>query len=378
MLVAYSGNEETSNLFGLDLILQNTGVNILTLLADGLGSVRLEMVDTTVEATTTYDPYGNQLARAGTSNTVYGFSGEQEDKTTGLLYARARYYSPNTNRFLTPDSIVPDPADPQSYNRYSYVRNNPLRYIDPSGHGQCDPEGNCQNNPTIPRYPGLETPDECVLKPAKCGFPIVPYPTEACANDKFCNQAYLTYKALVEILGRTPTPAELLYMTAQAEYATYIYYGDATNMADGVGLRALGKEALARNWYEAASTDDPIYRFLSGFEPWFKGTQSPSERAQILAQRLDRDTNRAELESDIAEILDPETAEREGWDQGKMGDRPWQWINLSRPPSSTGYNGWNEAIGSLTITPNSDYFWVVTGWQDWYRHNPEQRPAPPQ
>ena len=34
----------------------------------------------------------------------------------------------------------------------------------------CDPEGNCQNNPTIPRYPGLETPDECVIHPAQCGY----------------------------------------------------------------------------------------------------------------------------------------------------------------------------------------------------------------
>ena len=46
----------------------------------------------------------------------------------------ARYYTPNTNRMLTPDEIVPDPANPQSYNRYSYVNNNPLRYLDPSGH----------------------------------------------------------------------------------------------------------------------------------------------------------------------------------------------------------------------------------------------------
>jgi len=37
-------------------------------------------------------------------------------------------------RFIQPDTIVPDPGDPQSLNRYAYTRNNPVRYTDPSGH----------------------------------------------------------------------------------------------------------------------------------------------------------------------------------------------------------------------------------------------------
>jgi hypothetical protein len=37
-------------------------------------------------------------------------------------------------RFISPDSIVQAPSDPQTLNRYSYTRNNPLRYVDPSGH----------------------------------------------------------------------------------------------------------------------------------------------------------------------------------------------------------------------------------------------------
>lgn len=49
----------------------------------------------------------------------------------------ARYYDPNTNRFLTLDSIVPDPTNPQSFNRYSYVRNNPINFTDPTGHREC-------------------------------------------------------------------------------------------------------------------------------------------------------------------------------------------------------------------------------------------------
>ncbi|MEZ4589987.1 MAG: RHS repeat-associated core domain-containing protein [Chloroflexota bacterium] len=46
----------------------------------------------------------------------------------------ARCFRSNTNRWLSPDTIVPDPTNPQSFNRYSYVYNNPLIFIDPSGH----------------------------------------------------------------------------------------------------------------------------------------------------------------------------------------------------------------------------------------------------
>ena len=47
---------------------------------------------------------------------------------------RRRGWPPLLGRFLSPDTLVPQPDDPQSFNRYSYVRNNPLRYVDPSGH----------------------------------------------------------------------------------------------------------------------------------------------------------------------------------------------------------------------------------------------------
>jgi hypothetical protein len=49
----------------------------------------------------------------------------------------ARYYHPQLGRFVSPDSIVPNPANPQSYNRYSYVRNSPLNFTDPTGHKEC-------------------------------------------------------------------------------------------------------------------------------------------------------------------------------------------------------------------------------------------------
>jgi hypothetical protein len=44
-----------------------------------------------------------------------------------------RYYDPTLGRFVSADTIVPEPGNPQSLNRYAYVKNNPLRYVDPSG-----------------------------------------------------------------------------------------------------------------------------------------------------------------------------------------------------------------------------------------------------
>ncbi len=61
------------------------------------------------------------------------FTGQRLDGT-GLYYYGARYYDPNIGRFISADSIVPDPMNPQSLNRYSYCLNNPLKYTDPSGH----------------------------------------------------------------------------------------------------------------------------------------------------------------------------------------------------------------------------------------------------
>ncbi len=50
------------------------------------------------------------------------------------MVAQARYYDASVGRFVSPDSIVPNASDPQAYNRYAYVRNNPVNLTDPSGH----------------------------------------------------------------------------------------------------------------------------------------------------------------------------------------------------------------------------------------------------
>jgi hypothetical protein len=63
----------------------------------------------------------------------------------------ARYYSALLGRFISPDTIIPDPTNPQSLNRYSYVYGNPVKFADPSDH--CKPE-------ECPGVPQIELTDE--------------------------------------------------------------------------------------------------------------------------------------------------------------------------------------------------------------------------
>jgi hypothetical protein len=53
---------------------------------------------------------------------------------------KARWYSPSIGRFVQPDTIIPDPLNPQSLNRYSYVSNRPLNLVDPTGHSCSSPD----------------------------------------------------------------------------------------------------------------------------------------------------------------------------------------------------------------------------------------------
>ncbi len=80
-----------------------------------------------------YFPFGGTRYASGTLNTDKLFTGQRLDET-GLYYYGARYYDATIGRFISADTLVPDSKNPQSLNRYSYCRNNPLKYVDPTGH----------------------------------------------------------------------------------------------------------------------------------------------------------------------------------------------------------------------------------------------------
>lgn len=83
----------------------------------------------------TYDAYGNTTVNTGSPlNNPYQYNAEYTDSSTGNQYLRARYYDPASGRFLTKDTYLGTVDSPLSRNLYTYVRNNPLNLIDPSGY----------------------------------------------------------------------------------------------------------------------------------------------------------------------------------------------------------------------------------------------------
>jgi len=81
-----------------------------------------------------YKSWGETRYTDGTTPTPYRFTGQREEATIGLYFYNARWHDPALGRFVQPDSLVPDPGNSQALNRYSYVYNNPLRFVDPSGY----------------------------------------------------------------------------------------------------------------------------------------------------------------------------------------------------------------------------------------------------
>lgn len=123
------------------------------MVTDHLGSVR-SLVDETntyiADSLTHYVPFGDYRGAEPSTNPDLinkGYTGHKHNDDIGLVYMNARYYVPEIGRFASADTIVPDPAMPQSYNRYSYVENHPINYNDPSGHcknGRGQGAGTCQ------------------------------------------------------------------------------------------------------------------------------------------------------------------------------------------------------------------------------------------
>jgi RHS repeat-associated protein len=102
--------------------------------ADHLGSTSLTTdITGTLVAETRYLPYGEERWITGTLVTDFTFTGQRAEAGFRLMDYNARYYDPWLGRWLSPDPIVPDPTNPQSLNRYSYVYNRPLVYIDDGG-----------------------------------------------------------------------------------------------------------------------------------------------------------------------------------------------------------------------------------------------------
>jgi RHS repeat-associated protein len=83
-----------------------------------------------------YYPYGGErVILQNLANEHYKFTGKERDPESALDYFGARHYASTMGRFMTPDPLMASATvyDPQTWNRYAYALNNPLKYIDPTG-----------------------------------------------------------------------------------------------------------------------------------------------------------------------------------------------------------------------------------------------------
>lgn len=118
------------------------GNTLYWLLTDYLGSTSMVVAATsTPTGELRFKAYGDARYSWGITNTTkYHFTGQRDESTIGLYFYKARWYDAALGRFVQADSVVPSPGNPQNLNRYTYVLDNPLRYIDPRGQAICEDE----------------------------------------------------------------------------------------------------------------------------------------------------------------------------------------------------------------------------------------------
>ena len=162
---------------GGEVVAVREGSAVYAVVGDHLGSVTALAQGGSVAGVTRYLPYGAIRVEGGTWVTDRRFTGQRWEANLGLYDYRARFYDPTLGRFLQPDTIVqtdsrnpapylplavsyanprileqwnqlqrarlqreaqapstPSVLDPQFLNRYTYARNNPLAYVDDTGH----------------------------------------------------------------------------------------------------------------------------------------------------------------------------------------------------------------------------------------------------
>jgi RHS repeat-associated protein len=114
-----------------------------------------------------YDAWGKRRYPNGTVDTqdaltsLYsdrGFTLHEHLDEMGIIHMNGRVYDPLVGRFMSADPTIPNPFNLQSFNRYSYVRNNPLKLYDPTGYDDGGDDGYSGEDPTY-------TPPDPITKP---------------------------------------------------------------------------------------------------------------------------------------------------------------------------------------------------------------------
>ena len=129
----YMGNLLKSEITG--------SANVTTLYTyDKVGN-RLTKKQNNVTTTYTYNGLNQLTGESGGGNSLINevqYTGAIYDELTGLLYLNARFYDPATGRFISQDTYRGERDDAGTWHLYAYCANDPVNYVDPSGHNRLD------------------------------------------------------------------------------------------------------------------------------------------------------------------------------------------------------------------------------------------------
>jgi len=135
-----TGSQISKNVYGTNLLTRTAGSDTYNYMYNGHADVTALLgTDGTVKGTYYYDAFGTITEQSGTVNNNITYAGYQYDSETGLYYLNSRMYDSKIARFLQEDdSSYSDPNDPLSLNLYTYCKNDPIIYLDPTGHSTAD------------------------------------------------------------------------------------------------------------------------------------------------------------------------------------------------------------------------------------------------
>jgi RHS repeat-associated protein len=97
------------------------------------GDVEKVLANRTIVGQARYDAFGRTINSSGSPLVPLGYQASLTDAASGLVSMGARFYSPELGRFTQADTVVGDPTNPTSLNRYAYAFDSPTNLVDPSG-----------------------------------------------------------------------------------------------------------------------------------------------------------------------------------------------------------------------------------------------------
>jgi RHS repeat-associated protein len=168
-----SGNTTNEYIFfgGARIARRDASGNVYYYFGDHLGSSRtIANSAGAVCYEADFYPFGGERVITNTCGQNYKFAGMERDSETGNDHTWFRYYASNLGRWLGPDPVAGDITNPQSLNRYAYVLNNPVNFIDPLGLDECtwtpiDTGGGILTCPLGPGLPPSSSPSPSLQSP---------------------------------------------------------------------------------------------------------------------------------------------------------------------------------------------------------------------